>query len=227
MLRKSRKYHEYRRYSSNGDLPWQKVTTHPKQMENFIDEQNITKHQTVSRLILWLMEEFLHQLGRLKHKQLLKDINWFAGFLPNNQYLSIFRINDPGISGRLWSQNQPNLPPPGTIFGSKSHTPKLGDSHLQKFFQRNQNWGVHINWHKPIPTWRIIPFSKWLGSPPFISHELEIWKGKFTTRSWTGTDTNDQSMVIDHQLYDLRWECISRHIHIGWDKLYTWVLNQK
>ncbi len=119
MLRKSRKYHDYRRYSSNGDLPWQKVTTHPKQMENFIDEQNITKHQTVSRLILWLMEEFLHQLGRLKHKQLLKDINWFAGFLPNNQNLSIFRINDPGISGRLWSQNQ--LPPHVNFWVKKSH----------------------------------------------------------------------------------------------------------
>ena len=26
-------------------------------------------------------------------------------------------------------------------------------------------------------TWRIIPFSKWLGSPPFISHKKAIWKG--------------------------------------------------
>ncbi len=26
-------------------------------------------------------------------------------------------------------------------------------------------------------TWRIIPDSKWLGSPPFISHETAIWKG--------------------------------------------------
>ena len=28
-----------------------------------------------------------------------------------------------------------------------------------------------------ITTWRIIPVSKWLGSPPFISHETPIWKG--------------------------------------------------
>ena len=26
------------------------------------------------------------------------------------------------------------------------------------------------------PPWRIIPFSKWLGSPLFISHEKAIWK---------------------------------------------------
>ena len=28
-----------------------------------------------------------------------------------------------------------------------------------------------------MTTWRIIPVSKWLGSPPFISHEKAIWKG--------------------------------------------------
>ena len=27
------------------------------------------------------------------------------------------------------------------------------------------------------PTWRIIPFSKWLGSSPCISHEKSVWKG--------------------------------------------------
>ena len=29
----------------------------------------------------------------------------------------------------------------------------------------------------PGRTWRIIPVSKWLGSPPFISHKKAIWKG--------------------------------------------------
>ena len=29
----------------------------------------------------------------------------------------------------------------------------------------------------PAGTWRLIPVSKWLGSPPFISHEKAIWKG--------------------------------------------------
>ena len=35
----------------------------------------------------------------------------------------------------------------------------------------------HI-WNKTdMHIWRIIPVSKWLGSPPFISHETPIWKG--------------------------------------------------
>ena len=29
----------------------------------------------------------------------------------------------------------------------------------------------------PPPIWRIMPVSKWLGSPPFISHGKVIWKG--------------------------------------------------
>ena len=32
--------------------------------------------------------------------------------------------------------------------------------------------------------WRIIPFSKYLGSPPFISHKNAIWKGSHNPRSW-------------------------------------------
>ena len=31
------------------------------------------------------------------------------------------------------------------------------------------------------PAWRIIPVSKWLGSPPFMSHEKAIWKGNNPT----------------------------------------------
>ena len=33
-------------------------------------------------------------------------------------------------------------------------------------------------YYNPYMTaWRIILVSKWLGSPPFISHEKAIWKG--------------------------------------------------
>ena len=46
-----------------------------------------------------------------------------------------------------------------------------------------------------IITWRIIPVSNWLGSPPFISHEQPIWKGKESLlRGLTIT------MVINHLL---------------------------
>ena len=38
-------------------------------------------------------------------------------------------------------------------------------------------------------TWRINPVSKWLGSPPFISHETAICKGSHNPRSWGLTIT--------------------------------------
>ena len=37
--------------------------------------------------------------------------------------------------------------------------------------------GPHPKGTTIFPTWRIIPVSKWLGSPPFISHKNAIWKG--------------------------------------------------
>ena len=47
---------------------------------------------------------------------------------------------------------------------------------------------------QPSPTWRIIPFSKELGSPPSSA----IWKGCITTRSRKGTYII--TMVINHRL---------------------------
>ena len=47
---------------------------------------------------------------------------------------------------------------------------------------------------QPSPTWRIIPFSKELGSPPSSA----IWKGCITTRSRKGTYI--LTMVINHRL---------------------------
>ena len=41
-------------------------------------------------------------------------------------------------------------------------------------------------------TWRIIPVSKWLGSPPFISHKKAIWNGNNPLRGQKLT------MVINH-----------------------------
>ena len=47
---------------------------------------------------------------------------------------------------------------------------------------------------RPI-TWMIITVSKWLGSPPYISHEKAIWKGNNFIRLG-----NLQIMVINHIL---------------------------
>ncbi len=44
---------------------------------------------------------------------------------------------------------------------------------------RDPSWSVGSPVTGPrVPsTWRIIPVTKWLGSPPFISHEKAVWKG--------------------------------------------------
>ncbi len=41
-----------------------------------------------------------------------------------------------------------------------------------------------------VGTWRIIPVSKWLGSPPFISHKKAIWKGNNPT-NWDDPPSSD------------------------------------
>ena len=73
---------------------------------------------------------------------------------------------------------------------------KLGDVFPPK---KRETWGMLSTWAHPLQirdlgvppfvcgcnpsktkgggTWRIIPFSKWLGSPPCIRHEKAIWKG--------------------------------------------------
>ena len=35
---------------------------------------------------------------------------------------------------------------------------------------------------KPPPTWRFIPVTKYLITPPFISHRMAIWKGSYNPR---------------------------------------------
>ena len=37
--------------------------------------------------------------------------------------------------------------------------------------------------NRRLPAWRIIPVSKWLGSPLFVSHGKAIWKGNITLLS--------------------------------------------
>ncbi len=39
------------------------------------------------------------------------------------------------------------------------------------------SWDFFVSLGVWVWTWRIIPVSKWLGSPPFISHKKAIWKG--------------------------------------------------
>ena len=46
--------------------------------------------------------------------------------------------------------------------------------------------------------WRIIPASKWLGSPPFISHEKATWKGN--NPSW-----GDLLIMVIKHLQVLGW----------------------
>ena len=48
----------------------------------------------------------------------------------------------------------------------------------------------------PETTWRIVSFSKWLGSPPFISHGVRPFGRGPTTRSLGDLET----MIINHLL---------------------------
>ncbi len=56
--------------------------------------------------------------------------------------------------------------------------------------------GPGYPFRKGVPAWRTIPVSKWLGSPPFISHEWPFGRGP-TTRS-LGDLRSPWTMVINH-----------------------------
>ena len=87
--------------------------------------------------------------------------------------------NSPRIS-RILGLRRPKRKklPPNIFFCWGATMLALGSSRELTYFTLGLGKSLKIIDSKvPAGTWRLIPVSKWLGSPPFISHEKAIWKG--------------------------------------------------